>query len=152
MTVARHSVASRKVRMGMGNAECKIMMSMRKGSPSHIVTRKEHYKQNFQRKGCMWPTHLGVILTAKVEKRMILFVITRIYLFICTTQKKTYMKRALLICAALACMAAAPGAAQDTAVKKIIEMGQTDNQVMHQLDILTNRFGGRPIGSVSSFS
>lgn len=122
-------------------------MGMRKGSPSHIVTRKEHYEQNFQKKGCMWPTHLRVILTAKVEKRMILFVITRIYLFICTTQKKTYMKRTLLICAALACMAAAPGAAQDTAVKKIIEMGQTDNQVMHQLDILTNRFGGRPIGS-----
>ena len=26
-------------------------------------------------------------------------------------------------------------------------MGQNDNQVMHQLDILTNRFGGRLIGS-----
>lgn len=37
--------------------------------------------------------------------------------------------------------------AQPAAVKKIIEIGQTDNQVMHQLDILTNRFGGRLIGS-----
>lgn len=44
-------------------------------------------------------------------------------------------------------MAVAPIVAQDAAVKKIIEMGQTDNQVMHQLDILTNRFGGRLIGS-----
>lgn len=57
------------------------------------------------------------------------------------------MKRTLLICAALACFMAAPGSAQDAAVKKIIETGQTDNRVMHQLDILTNRFGGRPIGS-----
>ena len=28
--------------------------------------------------------------------------------------------------------------AQPAAVKKIIETGQTDNRVMHQLDILTN--------------
>jgi hypothetical protein len=32
-------------------------------------------------------------------------------------------------------------------VKKIIEIGQTDNQTMDHLDILTNRFGGRLIGS-----
>lgn len=57
------------------------------------------------------------------------------------------MKRTLLICAALACLTATSGLAQDAAVKKIIETGQTDNRVMHQLDILTNRFGGRPIGS-----
>lgn len=37
--------------------------------------------------------------------------------------------------------------AQPAAVKKIIETGQTDNRVMHQLDVLTNRFGGRLIGS-----
>lgn len=37
--------------------------------------------------------------------------------------------------------------AQPAAVKKIIEIGMTDNRVMHQLDVLTNRFGGRPIGS-----
>ena len=37
--------------------------------------------------------------------------------------------------------------AQPAAVMKIIETGQTDNRVMHQLDILTNRFGGRVIGS-----
>jgi carboxypeptidase Q len=36
---------------------------------------------------------------------------------------------------------------QDPVVQKIIEIGKTDNQSMHHLDILTNRFGGRPIGS-----
>lgn len=57
------------------------------------------------------------------------------------------MKKLVLTCAALACMALAPVTAQDAATKKIIEIGQTDNQVMHQLDILSNRFGGRLIGS-----
>ena len=37
--------------------------------------------------------------------------------------------------------------AQDAAVKQIIEMGRTDNRVMEHLDVLSNRFGGRPIGS-----
>jgi len=37
--------------------------------------------------------------------------------------------------------------AQDSAIKKIIETGQTDNRTMHHLDILTNRFGGRLVGS-----
>ena len=35
----------------------------------------------------------------------------------------------------------------DQAVKKIIEIGKTDNQTMKHLDILCNRFGGRLIGS-----
>lgn len=35
----------------------------------------------------------------------------------------------------------------DVVVKKIIEIGTTDNQVMDHLDILTNRIGGRLIGS-----
>ena len=35
----------------------------------------------------------------------------------------------------------------DKVVKKIIEIGTTDNQTMDHLDILCNRFGGRPIGS-----
>ena len=35
----------------------------------------------------------------------------------------------------------------DPVVEKIIEIGQTDNQTMDHLDILCNRFGGRPIGS-----
>lgn len=40
-----------------------------------------------------------------------------------------------------------PAAAQDAVVKRIIEIGKTDNRVMHQIDILTNRFGGRVLGS-----
>lgn len=57
------------------------------------------------------------------------------------------MKKFLIACAALACLSTAPVPAQEAAVKKIIEIGQNDNRVMHQLDILTNRFGGRVIGS-----
>ncbi len=35
----------------------------------------------------------------------------------------------------------------DPVVDRIIEIGKADNQTMHHLDILCNRFGGRPIGS-----
>lgn len=35
----------------------------------------------------------------------------------------------------------------DKVTRSIIEIGQTDNQTMKHLDILTNRFGGRLIGS-----
>jgi carboxypeptidase Q len=38
-------------------------------------------------------------------------------------------------------------AQQDKVVKTIIQLGQTDNQTMTHLDVLTNRFGGRLIGS-----
>jgi len=37
--------------------------------------------------------------------------------------------------------------AQDKVVSKIIELGQTDNQTMDHLDVLSNRIGGRIIGS-----
>ena len=37
--------------------------------------------------------------------------------------------------------------AQKDVVKKIIEIGKTDNQTMQHLDVLCNRFGGRLIGS-----
>lgn len=58
------------------------------------------------------------------------------------------MRKVLSICVALACMASGvPAAAQDAVVKRIIEIGKTDNRVMHQIDILTNRFGGRVLGS-----
>lgn len=57
------------------------------------------------------------------------------------------MKRTLLISAVLLCMTVHPVPAQDAAVNKIIEIGQTDNRVMDHLDILTNRIGGRVIGS-----
>jgi hypothetical protein len=35
----------------------------------------------------------------------------------------------------------------DPVVERIIEIGKNDNQTMDHLDILCNRFGGRPIGS-----
>ncbi len=37
----------------------------------------------------------------------------------------------------------------DAVVKKIIEIGKNDNRTMKHLDVLTNRFGGRPIGSAA---
>jgi hypothetical protein len=40
-------------------------------------------------------------------------------------------------------------AQQDSTIQKIIEIGQTDNQTMNHLDVLTNRIGGRPIGSAN---
>lgn len=40
------------------------------------------------------------------------------------------MKRTLLIWASMACMTVHSVMAQDAAVNKIIEIGQTDNQVM----------------------
>ena len=36
---------------------------------------------------------------------------------------------------------------QDPVISKIIEIGQTDNQTMKHLDVLSNRFGGRLVGS-----
>ena len=36
---------------------------------------------------------------------------------------------------------------QTEAVKRIISEGQKHNLVMQHIDVLTNRFGGRPIGS-----
>lgn len=57
------------------------------------------------------------------------------------------MKKTCLLCAAFFCLNMADLPAQKSVVDRIIEIGQTDNQVMHQLDVLTNRFGGRPIGS-----
>jgi len=38
-------------------------------------------------------------------------------------------------------------AQNDAVVKRIIEIGTTDNQAMHHLDVLSNRIGGRVIGS-----
>lgn len=41
-----------------------------------------------------------------------------------------------------------PAAAQHNKVTdRIIELGRTDNRTMHHLDVLSNRFGGRPVGS-----
>lgn len=57
------------------------------------------------------------------------------------------MKKTILLFTAMAFMAVSSLPAQDAAVNKIIETGRTDNRVMDHLDILSNRIGGRPIGS-----
>ena len=55
----------------------------------------------------------------------------------------------LMVCVLMLVMGCTMAFAQQDAVKKIIEMGTTDNQVMRHLDILTNRFGGRLVGSAA---
>jgi len=58
------------------------------------------------------------------------------------------MKKALLLSFTLILFLGTDVFSQnDPVVDKIIEIGTTDNQVMDHLDILCNRFGGRPIGS-----
>lgn len=58
------------------------------------------------------------------------------------------MKNTSLVLTAIACLAISfTVVAQDAAIKKIIEIGKNDNQVMNHLDVLTNRFGGRLAGS-----
>lgn len=58
------------------------------------------------------------------------------------------MKKILLVAIAISTMWLSSAVAQlDPVVKRIIEIGQTDNQTMHHLDVLSNRIGGRLIGS-----
>ena len=57
------------------------------------------------------------------------------------------MKKLFLATFVVASMCVGSAYAQPAAVKKIIETAKTDNQTMHHLDILSNRFGGRLIGS-----
>lgn len=57
------------------------------------------------------------------------------------------MKDKILLWTVLCLLTVQPLFSQDNATKKIIETGKTDNQAMHHLDILSNRFGGRLIGS-----
>ncbi len=57
------------------------------------------------------------------------------------------MKKIYLLVAAIFALSLPITEAQNAAIKKIIEIGKTDNRTMEHLDILTNRFGGRPIGS-----
>ena len=57
------------------------------------------------------------------------------------------MKKKLFVGFVMLILCVGYAEAQTGAVKKIIEMGQTDNQVMDHLDVLCNRIGGRVIGS-----
>lgn len=58
------------------------------------------------------------------------------------------MKKIFLVAVVL-CVTAYSAVAQkmDPVVSKIIEISNTDNQTMNHLDVLSNRFGGRLIGS-----
>ena len=40
--------------------------------------------------------------------------------------------------------------AQSAPIKKIMETARDDNRAMQHLDILCNRFGGRPVGSATT--
>ena len=56
-------------------------------------------------------------------------------------------KQIILFCSVLLIFPLYIKAQIDPVVKKIIEIGTTDNQSMDHLDVLCNRFGGRLIGS-----
>jgi hypothetical protein len=56
------------------------------------------------------------------------------------------MKRALLP-VFLFMIAVGLSAQHNKVVDRIIELGQTDNRTMQHLDVIANRFGGRPVGS-----
>lgn len=59
---------------------------------------------------------------------------------------RSYITSTLLL--VLFCLSTLSTKAQnDPVIDRIIEIGKTDNQTMHHLDILTNRIGGRLIGS-----
>lgn len=57
-----------------------------------------------------------------------------------------YLSAALGVVCAMP-MLSQTNVSDDAVVDKMIEAGVTDNKVMHYLDVLNNRFGGRPIGS-----
>jgi hypothetical protein len=57
------------------------------------------------------------------------------------------LNRYALILAMLLFAVDIASAQQDKVVKSIIQLGQTDNRTMQHLDVLTNRIGGRILGS-----
>jgi hypothetical protein len=57
------------------------------------------------------------------------------------------MKRNLFSLTLSLIMTIGAAAQQNKVIDKIIELGKTDNRSMQHLDVLCNRFGGRPVGS-----
>ena len=57
------------------------------------------------------------------------------------------IKKSIMALAILTMLGVSSIFAQSTTIKKIIETAKKDNQTMSHLDILTNRFGGRLVGS-----
>ena len=46
-------------------------------------------------------------------------------------------------------MSASPAICQDKVIREVLEMGRTDNRTMQHADYLSNRIGGRIIGSAA---
>lgn len=61
-------------------------------------------------------------------------------------KNKITMNR-ILLPVLLFMIAAGVSAQHNKVVDRIIELGRTDNRTMQHLDVITNRFGGRPVGS-----
>jgi len=57
------------------------------------------------------------------------------------------MKKIVLSISVIVFLISAAGAQQSKVVDRIIELGNTDNRTMQHLDVITNRFGGRLVGS-----
>lgn len=57
------------------------------------------------------------------------------------------MKKNVILIAALAAFYSVVTAQHSKAIDRIIEIGRTDNRTMDHLDVISNRFGGRPVGS-----
>jgi hypothetical protein len=57
------------------------------------------------------------------------------------------MNRKLISISALLTFTLIAAGQQGKVVDRIIELGKTDNRTMHHLDVITNRFGGRLVGS-----
>ncbi|MCX6333459.1 MAG: M20/M25/M40 family metallo-hydrolase [Bacteroidia bacterium] len=57
------------------------------------------------------------------------------------------MTRRILTSGAFLIILISASAQQGKVIDRIIELGITDNRTMHHLDVLCNRFGGRPVGS-----
>ena len=71
------------------------------------------------------------------------------YFRVKTLDKSIIMRRTIClgIIVSLAVFSSSALMAQDKTVKKIIEIGQTDNKVMEHNNHLSNYIGGRPVGS-----
>jgi hypothetical protein len=57
------------------------------------------------------------------------------------------MKKNIILIVALSAFFSVVTAQQAKVIDRIIEIGKTDNRTMHHLDVITNRFGGRLVGS-----
>ena len=57
------------------------------------------------------------------------------------------MKKYVFLFAVLLLLTSGSRGQQGKVIDRIIEIGKTDNRTMHHLDVISNRFGGRLVGS-----